>query len=100
MIYTISFNPLALEEYQQAIHWYEGKLAGLGLRFEKVIEEKLNQILQNPLGFAKGKGYYRKATIQTFPFVIIYEFNARKREVYISAVYHPHRNPRNMYRKQ
>ena len=99
MIYTVSFHPIALEEYKQASIWYESQQEGLGLRFEKAIENKIRQIVHNPVSFIKIKGAYRKAVTQTFPFVIIYKLNSGKHEIYISAVYHTKRNPKGKFRK-
>ncbi len=100
MTYTISFHPIALEEYKAASIWYEERQEGLGLRFEKAIDSKIRQILHNPLAFAKNKGSYRQAKTRTFPFVIVYKLNDRMHEVYVSAIYHTSRNPRGKYRKQ
>ena len=99
MIYTISFHPIALEEYLSASIWYEQQQEGLGLRFEKAIDNKIKQILHNPLAFAKNKHSFRQASTRTFPFVIVYKINSRKREIYISAIYHTKRKPMGKYGK-
>ncbi|MFI5195863.1 MAG: type II toxin-antitoxin system RelE/ParE family toxin [Chitinophagales bacterium] len=99
MIYTISFHPIALDEYKAASIWYEKQQDGLGTKFEKAIDNKIKQILHNPLAFAKNKRSYRQASIRTFPFVIVYKINSRRHEVYVSAIYHTSRNPRGKYRK-
>ena len=100
MTYTISFHPTALDEYKAASIWYEQQQDNLGIRFEKAIDNKIKQILHNPLAFAKNKRSYRQARTRTFPFVIVYKINSRRHEVYISAIYHTSRNPRGKYRKQ
>lgn len=56
----LAFHPFALEEYRQASVWYEENQVGLGLRFEKAVENKLKQIEHNPLLFNKVKGVYRR----------------------------------------
>ncbi len=99
MIYSINFHPEALSEYRAASIWYEEQQEGLGIRFEKTIDNKIRQILQNPAAFSKNKNSYRQAITRTFPFVIVYRVNARKHEIYVSAIYHTSRNPRGKYRK-
>ena len=99
MIYTISFHPIALNEYKAASIWYEQQQEGLGLRFEKAIDNKIKQVLHNPLAFTKNKRSYRQASTRTFPFVIVFKINSRKHQVYISAIYHTSRHPRSKYRK-
>lgn len=100
MTYTISFHPIALEEYKAASIWYEQQQDDLGIRFEKAIDDKIRQILSNPLVHAKNHFSFRQARTKYFPFVIVYKINSRRHEVYISAIYHTSRNPGGKYRKQ
>ena len=100
MIYTLSFHPKALDEYKAASIWYETRTEGLGMQFEKAIDNKIKQVLLNPLAFSKNKNSYRQARTTAFPFVIVYAINDITQEVYISAIYHTSRNPRSKYRKQ
>ena len=99
MTYSVTFHPEALREYNAAGFWYEEQKEGLGIRFEKTIDNKIRQILHNPFAFSKNKNSYRQAITRTFPFVIVYKANARKKEVYISSIFHTSRNPRGKYRK-
>jgi len=69
------------------------------LKFEKVIDNKIKQLIRNPSVFSKIKGSYRQAITRTFPFTIIYKVNERLHEVYISAIYHTSRNPRGEIQK-
>ena len=99
MTYAVSFHPEALDEYKTASIWYEERQEGLGLQFEKIIDNKIKQILHNPSAFAKSKGQYRQAKTRTFPFVIVYKVNSRTNEVYVSAIYHTSRKSSAKYRK-
>lgn len=98
MTYTITFHPKAMEEYRDASIWYELQQNGLGIRFEEVVEDKITQIINNPSVFSIIKGPYRQAKTEIFPFVIVYKLNERKREVYVSSIFHTKRNPREKFR--
>ena len=99
MTYSISFHPEALEEYKAASIWYEERQEGLGIKFEKIIDDKIGKILHNPTAFAKSKGLYRQAKTRTFPFVIVYKVNNLRKEIYVSAIYHISRKSNAKYRK-
>jgi len=99
MTNTVSIHPKALEEFKNASIWYEERQVGLGLRFEQIVEIKINQILNRPETYAKIKGPFRQVKIKTFPYVIVYSFSAMKHEVYISSIFHTKRNPRGKYRR-
>jgi mRNA-degrading endonuclease RelE of RelBE toxin-antitoxin system len=100
MNYNFIFNPEALSEYQNASVWYEHQKDGLSIQFEKEIENVLSQIKTNPYTYSLIKNAYRQAKANVFPFVIGYKINERKREIYVSAIYHAKRNPREKFRKQ
>jgi plasmid stabilization system protein ParE len=97
--YQIVLHPDAEKEYQEAYLWYEEQVQGLGVRFEKAVENRLNQIITKPQMYPKKRGVFREVKIETFPYVIVYKIYARKRMVFISAVYHASRNPRRKYRR-
>ncbi len=99
MIYSVTFHPEALREYSAASIWYEEQKEGLGIRFERTIDNKISQILHTPSAFPKTRNLYRQAITRTFPFVIVFKVNARQKEVYISSIFHTSRNPRGKYRK-
>lgn len=99
MSYEIVLHPVAEKEYHEAYLWYEEQVKGLGDRFEKAVESRLNQIITKPHMYPKKRGVFREIKIETFPYVIVYKIYARKRMVFISAVYHASRNPRRKYRR-
>ncbi len=66
MTYSIVFHPIALDEYKEASIWYETRQEGLGIRFEEAIEDKIRQILNDPLTYKKVKGSYRQTITRCF----------------------------------
>ena len=99
MSYKLIFHPLAEEEYIEAFKWYENEQKGLGERFERLVELKLQQITLHPENYGFSKGGFRETSIDIFPYTIVYKIFKRKNLIYVSAIYHTKRNPRNKYRK-
>ncbi len=98
MSYVLVFNTEVEAEFNEAFDWYEAQQAGLGEKFEAEVEQQLFAISVNPQYYHFSKGKYREAVLTKFPFSIVYKVNARKRTVYISAIYHTSRNPKDKYR--
>lgn len=99
MAFKIVFHPKAELEYIEAFHWYENEKEGLGERFEKLIEKKLNQIQLHPENYGLNKGGFRETSVDIFPYTIVYKILKQKGLIYISAIFHAKRNPKNKFRK-
>ena len=97
--YHIFLHPKAEKEYQIAYKWYEDQLQGLGDRFEKTIEIRLEQIRSKPLLYPRKRGVFREAKVDTFPYQIVYKIYEKEKTVFISAIYHASRNPKKKFRK-
>lgn len=81
-MYTVVTHEKAVKEYLQSIEWYEDQAPGLGERFEKAFIAKREQIKNNPEYFGFIKGKYRRAKIDGFPFIIVYEIFPRKQIIH------------------
>ncbi len=99
MSYSIVFHPEADKEYRESFLWYERKAKGLGYRFEKAIDEKIDGIRNHPDRFPKRKGSYRETLVDDFPYVIIYRVNKETEKIFISSLFHTSRNPKKKYRR-
>lgn len=99
MAFKIVFHSKAELEYIEAFHWYENEKEGLGERFEKLIEKKLNQIQLHPENYGVNKGGFRETSVDIFPYTIVYKILKQKGLIYISAIFHAKRNPKNEFRK-
>jgi mRNA-degrading endonuclease RelE of RelBE toxin-antitoxin system len=100
MNYTLVFNSEVEADFKEGYDWYEEQLQGLGERFEDAVEARLIKITENPEVYHFASGKYREAIVPKFPFSIIYKLNKRKRTIYISAIHHSSRDPKEKFRKQ
>jgi len=100
MPYPYFLHERAHEEYIGAYEWYEVKSNGLGNKFMKSVEKKLQQIAEHPEYYNKRHGNFREAKIENFPYMVVFEFYKNKQLIHISAIYHSKRNPKRKYRRK
>ncbi|MBP4137491.1 type II toxin-antitoxin system RelE/ParE family toxin [Flavobacterium geliluteum] len=92
MVFKIKILPLAENEIDDSIEFYESRSRGLGKQFMSYLQLYLKVLKTNPQLFEikKAPGY-RELTLVKFPFVIIYEII--ENEVIVYSVFHSSRNP-------
>ncbi|WP_315814206.1 type II toxin-antitoxin system RelE/ParE family toxin [Paraflavitalea speifideaquila] len=100
MNYRLDFHEDVEGDYLEAYTWYETAREGLGERFLKMVKAKLEQIAKTPEVFGqKTKSGYRAATVDVFPYIIVYKLYKKERVVFVNAVIHQKKHPRKRHRK-
>ncbi len=89
---TLTVNPEAEADLQDAYDWYEGQQENLGESFMDRVHQSFSKILQNPKAFQKRHKTVRIHFIKQFPFGIHYTLKADK--LIILAVLHTSRDPK------
>lgn len=80
MSYSFHLHPNVSKDYNEAYEWYEDKQKGLGERFIKAVRIKIEEILLHPEMFgSKGNKRFRAATVDFFPYLVVYKINKRKK---------------------
>ena len=87
----IVFDPLAQQEFAEAVEWYDGQVSGLGTRFSHEVRSSLNILLNYPEIGSEERPGIRRFTIKKFPYKLIYAIIDE--EIYVLAVAHGHRKP-------
>ncbi len=87
----IKFFPLAVEELEDAISFYNVQLKGLGNQFYKEVFEAIEIIQKYPEAWHKVGKNTRKYILMRFPYLILYIFEDDV--IVITAIAHQHRNP-------
>ena len=85
------FHPEALEEYDDAGHYYAGQQPDLDLRFIACIEEAITLILEDPYRWRPFDEDVRRCLTHIFPYGILYTIEADF--VLVVAVAHCSREP-------
>jgi plasmid stabilization system protein ParE len=100
MIFPIVLHEAAHHEFMAALEWYEQKQVGLGNAFMLCVEKRLQQIASHPTFYSRKQHIkFREVRIERFPYTIVYDYQPRKKQIVVLAIYHSKRNPRKKYRK-
>ena len=95
--YFIIFSSRAQKEIASAWDWYEERQQGLGDRFIQEVVRKAQLIEQNPERYPTRYNSYKETILSTFPFLIIYRINKRKKSIRIVSVFHTSLHPKKKY---
>ncbi len=98
-MFRLIFHEEAAREYIEAYLWYELKKMGLGDEFRIAVNYALQKLKDNPQYFSFSGKPFREISVDRFPYTIVFEIDASKGIVFISAIYHTARNPKKKYRK-
>jgi plasmid stabilization system protein ParE len=85
------FHPEALQEYDEAAHYYAKQKTDLDLRFIRAVETTIEVILDDPSRWRAFHGDVRRCFTRIFPYGILYTIEADY--VLIVAVAHFSREP-------
>lgn len=98
--FTYSIHPLAAKEYYDAAEWYNEQQPGLGELFLQAVRSKIELILDNPnIYSSKYRKNYREASLDNFPFVIVYRVNTKAAMIFVTSIHHMKKSPQRKYRK-
>lgn len=94
----IVFRRIALSEFDEAVAWYEGERAGLGLEFKSEIDATLALIARQPGLFRPVRGPIRRAVVRRFPYTL--HFLDEPERIVVLAVFHASRDPKELGRRE
>ena len=85
------FHPEALQEYDDAGHYYAQKEPGLDLQFIIAVENAIQSLTENPLRCRRFDEDVRRCLTRLFPYAILYTIETDY--ILIVAVAHCSREP-------
>ena len=85
------FHPLASNELDEAVKYYEEIREGLGLEFLEELNSTIKRIIKFPTAWAKVLQYCRRCLTHRFPFGVIYQI--KENVIFIIAVMQLNRKP-------
>ena len=68
-------TPVALQDLQDAIDYYNHRQIGLGRRFEEIANSTFSRIRNSPKAGTFAKDEIRFRSVERFPFIVTYEEN-------------------------
>jgi plasmid stabilization system protein ParE len=78
---------------KDAAKYYRDQQTGLGKRFLNSIEDCVNSIHHNPELYQVRFKDIRFAYPKTFPYIVLYRINRRKKKIFIIAILHTSLSP-------
>lgn len=93
------FDPVALEEYKDAVSWYIERSELATENFIKEVKEKIKDICKDPLKYRNPYKTFLETSLKKYPYTIVYMVDQKKKLVIITSIYHNKRDPRKKYFK-
>ena len=87
----VRVSPSAKRDISEAFVWYEEKREGLGVEFIERVDQAIERIGLNPLGYQAVSGDTRRVNIEQFPYSLFFKI---KNDVVVVACLHAGRDPR------
>lgn len=98
MSLPLIINPMAEADLADAKQWYDGRRPGLGDEFLDCVDRTLDRIREWPESYAKEFQELRRATVNRFPYAIVYRVDPS--QITVVAVYDLRRNSRFWQRRR
>jgi plasmid stabilization system protein ParE len=98
--YTIWYNELALQEYEDATEWYREKSEKAAINFETEVLASVELLRFNPYNYKRGYKQFREVSLKRYPYSIIYFIAEEERLIIILSFFHHKRNPKKKYTRK
>jgi len=91
--YTVVFSPMAIDDIEQTVEYYQKQQPGPGSRFAAQLQLTLNSVKRNPFFASVRYDDIRCTAIKKFPYLVHYHIHEDQMLVTIVAVYPTHKEP-------
>ena len=91
--FTVIFSPVAIDDVEKTVDYYEEQQPGLGKRFAAQLQLTLNVIKRNPFFASVRYDDIRCAAIKKFPYLVHYYIDENELLITIIAVYSTYKEP-------
>jgi plasmid stabilization system protein ParE len=88
MSYTIAFQKGALKDYKEACKWYRSNSETTENHFKEAIDQRLQDIAENPEAYSTRFKDVRAVALKKFPYLIFYQVEHSFQLVYVIAIWH------------
>jgi plasmid stabilization system protein ParE len=93
----IDLSPNATKDLQRSFEWYESQSTGLGYRFIEFVEKVLDIMESHPESFPVKRNSLREASIQRFPYLIVYEYFPKIQKINVVHIFNSYQYPKKKY---
>ena len=96
MPYRYVLSPLALQDLDDIIDWYQTGKAKTASRFLLEFFNRLDLICANPRINRRSYLLFRKMPLTVFPYQIIYLIDDSRKRLFVATIWHKKRNPKTL----
>lgn len=93
MSYTIQLSDEAIQDYDEAVAWYEEQKPGLGFDFSYHLALTIEQIETFPASHPLLYENRRFAVMRKFPYKVFFLFSEGQPDIIVFAILHDKRHP-------
>lgn len=97
-MYSITYTPGAIEDYEKSIIWYGERSVQAAEKFMIEVQGKLEAIKKNPKQYPNKYKHYYESSLWKYPFSIIYTIDEKAKQIRIMSIFHHKRNPTKKYK--
>jgi plasmid stabilization system protein ParE len=92
--FKIKINDEAFSDILEITAWYNDRVPGLGLRFQKNIKKQITALKNNAYSYSIRYHDVRCSVVKKFPFLIHYIIDEANETIDVFAIIHTSRNPK------
>ncbi|MEJ7680694.1 MAG: type II toxin-antitoxin system RelE/ParE family toxin [Segetibacter sp.] len=92
MAYTVYITPTAIDDIEEALQYYNSKVADLGFKFTDDVNNNLQRIAQNPYAFTERYKNVRGKLLKKFPYLILYKVNNTTAGIEVIRLFNTYQN--------
>jgi len=93
MPYKIYITPAAIDDIDEAVNYYNAKVADLGFKFADDVEDNLAAIAEHPNAFTERYNNVRGKLLKRFPYLILYNVNHVIQNIEVIRLFNTYQNP-------
>ncbi len=96
-MYSLEFDPKAIEEIENSLGWYLEKSIPAAEGFKAELEEVIDVVCRDPHVWPSYEFGIREVLMNRYPFTVIYSIFEETQTVVIISVFHHSRHPKGKY---
>ena len=93
MGFEVKMEPLAINDVNEAIHWYNSQKTGLGEKFYNLLEASIENLKVNPYHQIRYEENIRCLPLKKYPYMIHFNIDETEKLIKIIAILHTSRKP-------
>lgn len=92
-MFSINITPLALEDLQSGVDYYNSRSLNLGFRFADEVESSLQSIAQMPVAYSYRYNDVRAKLLYKFPYLIFFTINSNNNTIDVLRIFNTNQDP-------